>query len=71
MFEWFKSKCTHEEAYITLHKRITDVELRLDSMEAFQDNIRNMARKIQTRKTTESEDINNTTAGLIRGRIQK
>jgi len=71
MFDWLKSKCTHAEAYNTLYKRLTEVELRLDHMEAFQDNIRNMARKIQTRKTQETEDINTSTAGLLRGRIQK
>jgi len=68
---WFSKKCTHSDEYATLFKRLTDLELRMDKIELFEDNMRNMARKIQRGKPPESEDLNNSSAGLLRGRIQK
>lgn len=61
MLSWLKSQCTHAEEYVTLRKRVTDLELRIIEMETFQDAMRNMARKIQTRKPkTEEEDTEST-----------
>jgi len=59
MISWFRSKCTHDTEYAQLRKRVTDLELRADDLEAFQENIRNMARKVQKRREsqeTEAED---------------
>jgi len=53
---WNKPKCTHSDVYETLVQRVRNVELRMDDMEAFQDNIRNMARKVQDRKRKEEND---------------
>lgn len=55
MISWFKQKCSHADEYETLRKRVREVELRIDDMEAFQENIRNMARKIQTRRPKQEE----------------
>jgi hypothetical protein len=57
MFNWFKPKETESNVTATLRKRITDVELRLDDLEAFQENIRNQARKIQrNRRSDEAQE---------------
>jgi len=53
MFGWFKIKETDTNVTAALRKRITEVELRLDDLEAFQENIRNQARKIQKRKVSD------------------
>jgi len=62
MFSWIQRKCLHEADYATLRKRVTDLELRIDDLEAFQENVRNMARKVQTRRKSldeeESKDLN-------------
>lgn len=69
---WFTKKCTHEDEYSTLYKRVTQVELRLDAYEAFQDNIRNMSRKIQRGKVEETEQLNTSNAGgLLHGSNSK
>lgn len=57
MFNWFKIKETESNVTATLRKRITEVELRLDDLEAFQENIRNQARKIQrNRRSDEAQE---------------
>ncbi len=72
IMSWFTKKCTHSDEYTALHKRLTQAELRIDDLEAFQDNVRNMARKVQRKHTEQTEDINTSTGGLLRhGRIQK
>lgn len=55
MITWFKRNNIESEEYKALHKRITNLELRIDDLEAFQSNIRNMARKIQTRRKKDEE----------------
>jgi DUF1365 family protein len=56
MFNWFRSKETDEDRYATLRKRVADLMLRVDEIEAFQENIRNMSRKIQKNKAKQEED---------------
>jgi len=56
MFSWIKSECSHANEYATLRKRITELELRCDDLESFQENMRNMARKIQKRKEPVQEE---------------
>lgn len=56
MISWFRLKCTHGDEYETLRKRVREAELRLDDIEAFEENIRNMARKVQTRKPKQEEN---------------
>lgn len=56
MFSWFRSKLADENEYISLRKRVLNVELRLDEIEQFQENIRNMARKVQTRAKKEENE---------------
>lgn len=68
---WFSTKCTHSDEIERLLKRWTDAEARITRLELNEDNMRNMARKIQRGKPPESEDLNNSSAGLLRGRIQK
>lgn len=69
---WFTKKCTHADEYSTLYKRLTQVELRLDDYEAFQNNIRNMARKIQRGKVEETEELNTSNGGgLLHGSHSK
>lgn len=73
MFGWFKPKVTSTETesnvLVTLRKRITETELRLDELEAFQENIRNQARKIQKRRLSdeaqEETETNNKDKVLI------
>ena len=56
MITWFKPKTIESNEYVALSKRITQLELDVFALTSFQDNIRNMARKIQTRKSKEQED---------------
>lgn len=65
MFNWFRSKCTHSDVYDTLLKRWTDVEARVSRLELNEDNMRNMARKIQRGKPEESKDLSSS-GGLLK-----
>jgi len=45
---WFKKReCDHSESYDKLYKRWIDVDARVTRLEVNEDNLRNMARKIQ------------------------
>lgn len=59
MLSWFKPKCPCENEYVTLRKRITELELLADEYASFQENMRNMARKIQKPKTYKEEEQEN------------
>jgi len=56
MITWFKPKCSHSDEYETLRKRLREAELRIDDLEAFQTNVRNMARKVQTRRARDENE---------------
>jgi len=56
MITWFKLKCSHSDEYETLRKRVREAELRIDDLEAFQTNVRNMARKVQTRRARDEDE---------------
>ena len=70
---FFRSKCTHADVYDTLLKRWTDMDARITRLELNEDNLRNMARKIQRGKPEEeTKDLNSSTGGLlVRGKLQK
>lgn len=63
MFKWLIRPCTHADMYETLAKRYVDLQHRVDALEINQDNMRNLARKIQrnrekaTEETEETEDL--------------
>lgn len=66
---WFRSKCTHADVYETLLKRWSDIEARVSRLELNEDNIRNMARRVQQHKPKESEDLSTSTGGLLRNGV--
>lgn len=62
MFKWFTKERTPDKVELSLRKRITEAELRLDDLESFQENVRNMSRRVQKRREildVQEEDTSN------------
>lgn len=53
---WQKRKQLDSEEYSTLLKRLVQVEARVDYLEANEDNLRNLARKIQKQRVKKEEE---------------
>lgn len=53
---WNKRKQLDSEEFVTLLKRIGQLEARVDYLEANEDNLRNLARKIQKARVKKDED---------------
>lgn len=60
MISWFRRKELDSTEYLNVLKRVAIVEARLDALELNQDNMRNLARKIQKHRAEaeESKDLN-------------